>query len=69
MEVLAYDPYVDQSVSKDVKMVDLRELLTKSDYISLHMPLTRETCHIIDADEFALMKETAYLINTARAVW
>lgn len=67
MDVLAYDPYVNPSVEMDVQMVDLKQLLMKSDYISLHMPLTEQTYHIIDAEQLALMKNTAYLINTARA--
>ena len=67
MDVLAYDPYVIPSVEMDVQMVDLKQLLMKSDYISLHMPLTEQTYHIIDAEQLALMKNTAYLINTARA--
>ena len=68
MKVLSYDPYVDDSVRENgIKMVDLNLLLKESDFISLHMPLTKETYHIIDSDQFELMKNTAYLINTARA--
>ncbi|HEY2761376.1 MAG TPA: C-terminal binding protein [Pirellulales bacterium] len=44
----------------------LDELLARSDYISLHIPATPETKHLIGAKQFALMKATAYLINTAR---
>jgi phosphoglycerate dehydrogenase-like enzyme len=68
MKVLSYDPYVDGSVRENgIEMVDLNRLLGESDFISLHMPLTRETYHIIDSVQFALMKKTAYLINAARA--
>ncbi len=68
MKVLSYDPYVKSSLKENgIEMVDFNRLLRESDFISLHMPLTKETYHIIDKDQFALMKETAYLINAARA--
>lgn len=46
--------------------VTLKTLLKKSDFVSLHVPLTNETRHLISYDELALMKKTAFLINTAR---
>ena len=46
--------------------VDLETVLKESDFISLHVPLTPETQHLITKREFELMKPTAYLINTAR---
>ncbi len=45
---------------------ELDELLSRSDYISLHVPLTPETQHLIGAEQLARMKPTAFLINTAR---
>jgi glyoxylate reductase len=48
------------------RSVPLDQLLAESDFVSLHVPLTSETHHLIDARAFALMKPTAYLINTAR---
>jgi glyoxylate reductase len=45
---------------------DLDDLLKESDFVSLHVPLSAETRRIIGARELALMKPTAYLINTAR---
>lgn len=45
---------------------DLTSLLWQSDIVSLHVPLTSETRHMIGAEELALMKDTAFLINTAR---
>ncbi|MBA4104599.1 MAG: C-terminal binding protein [Pirellula sp.] len=49
-----------------VSWCDLNDLLTQSDYISLHVPLTSETKHLIGAEQLARMKSSAYLINTAR---
>ena len=48
------------------EMVTLSELLTKSDFVSLHAPLVAESRHLINAERLSLMKPTAYLINTSR---
>jgi D-3-phosphoglycerate dehydrogenase len=68
LKVLAYDPYVEEAVVRAAGCtpVSLDTLLSESDYISLHSPLTPETRHMIDARALALMKPTAYLINAAR---
>ena len=47
-------------------MAELGELLARSDIVSLHVPLTESTHHLIGAAELALMKPTAVLVNTAR---
>jgi D-3-phosphoglycerate dehydrogenase len=49
-----------------VEQVDLKSLLTTSDYVSLHAPLSLETRRLIGAEQLALMKPGAYLINTSR---
>lgn len=48
------------------KHVSLSEILAQSDFVSLHVPLTSETTHLIDAEALGQMKPTAYLINTSR---
>ena len=64
MRVLAYDPYVQSSDLAE--MVSLEDVLRQADFVSLHPVLTPETFHLIDAPGLALMKATAFLINTSR---
>jgi D-3-phosphoglycerate dehydrogenase len=64
MERLAYDPYVEASDLAELTSLD--DLLRRSDFVSLHPVLTAETRKMIGAPQFALMKPTAYLINTSR---
>jgi D-3-phosphoglycerate dehydrogenase len=52
--------------SMNVELVDLERLLADSDFVSLHLPLSAETTHLLDRRRLALMKPTAVLINTAR---
>jgi len=66
MRVLCYDPYL-ASVDPDVaELVALDDLLAESDFVSVHVPLTEQTHHLIGAAEMAKMKSTAVLINTSR---
>jgi D-3-phosphoglycerate dehydrogenase len=67
--LLVFDPYVpDETVREaDCEPSSLEELLRRSDIVSLHARLTPETTGLIGKQEMALMKPTAYLINTARA--
>lgn len=64
IEVIAYDPYV--KTSDYANIVDLDTLLKESDYISLHIPKTSETEHILDKTAFDKMKEGVVIINCAR---
>jgi phosphoglycerate dehydrogenase-like enzyme len=64
--VLAYDPYVD-TPPPGVAMRGLDDLLRESDFVSLHAPVTPETQNLVSRDRLALMKPTAYFVNTARA--
>jgi glyoxylate reductase len=68
MRVLAYDPYsVPQGLDPDLaQLVDLDTLLAESDFVSVHVPLTAETERFVGMREFAKMKPSAILINTAR---
>lgn len=68
MEVIACDPYVSAEEMSEygVRKVEAEELITTADFLSLHLPYTKETEKIVDADVLKKMKKTAYLINTAR---
>ncbi len=68
MSILAYDPFVSERVAKTAKvdLVDLDELLSGSDFVSLHTSLTDETRNLIDRERLALMKPSATIINAAR---
>ena len=67
-KVLVHTPRPDPDYAKatGVQFVDLPQLLARSDYVSLHAPLTPETRFLIDARAIDAMKPTAILINTAR---
>jgi D-3-phosphoglycerate dehydrogenase len=64
MRVLAYDPVA--APPNGVQGVSLDRLLEESDFVSLHVPLTPETRHLVDESILRRMKRSAYLINTAR---
>jgi D-3-phosphoglycerate dehydrogenase / 2-oxoglutarate reductase len=66
--VLACDPYIspEDFAAAGAQAVGLDELLTRSDAVTLHVPLTSRTRHMIGARELALMKPNAVLVNTAR---
>lgn len=64
MNILAYDLY--PADIKGVNYVSLNELFQKSDIISLHCPLTKETKHIVNSKSIELMKDKAFIINTSR---
>jgi len=68
--LVAYDPYLTQEVFDefDVRSVDLETLLRESDFVTLHAEITPETTGMLGADQFAMMKPTAYFMNLARAV-
>ncbi|MBN2359646.1 MAG: D-glycerate dehydrogenase [Deltaproteobacteria bacterium] len=66
MRVLYCDEAPREPCAADERQVDLETLLRESDFVSLHLPLTAESRHLIDRRRLALMKPTAVLVNTAR---
>jgi len=69
MRIIGYDPYANAEVCRHygVELVELDELMAQADFVSLHARLTEQNQHLINAEKLALMKPTAYLINTSRA--
>ena len=68
LSVIAYDPHVDAqtAVKHGVELVGLDEVFERADFVSVHAPLNESTLHIVNARTLGLMKQTAYLFNTAR---
>lgn len=67
-KAIVYDPYVNAEALEDynAKSVSLDTLLAESDYVTLHLPLSEQTRHMLGMKEFKKMKQTAVLINTSR---
>jgi phosphoglycerate dehydrogenase-like enzyme len=65
---IAFDPFVEPKAASvmGVELVELDDLLSKADFVSIHCPLNDDTHGLIGAREMDLMKREAYLINTAR---
>jgi D-3-phosphoglycerate dehydrogenase len=69
MRILAYDPYLSMARARSLQVElieDLEVLLPQADFISMHMPLTDETRHMLDARRLALCKKGARIVNCAR---
>jgi D-3-phosphoglycerate dehydrogenase len=68
MRLLAFDPFISTERAEQIgcQLVDLDLLLQQSDYITLHIPKTPETTHLINAERLAKMKPNARIINCAR---
>lgn len=68
MRILAYDPFLSKEVadSLGVEVVELKDLFSRADYITVHTPLTEETKHMISTGQFALMKNGVRIVNCAR---
>jgi len=68
-KVYVYDPYIEEQIIKDhggIKVSKFEEGLKMADYVSLHMPLTKETKNLLNYDVFKKMKKNSILVNTAR---
>lgn len=66
LKVIAYDPYLNEKEIDDVEIHSLNKVLKDSNIISLHLPLTEQTNHIIDTEQFDLMNKDTILINVSR---
>lgn len=68
MRILAHEPYPDPAFVEQhgIQLVSVEQLLAESDFVSLHIPMSAGARHLINAQTLALMKPTAFLINTAR---
>jgi phosphoglycerate dehydrogenase-like enzyme len=68
MKFIAHDPFADRKLAAElgIELVPLEELFARSDILCVNCPLTPETHHIVNAERLALMRPTAYFINTAR---
>jgi (S)-sulfolactate dehydrogenase len=68
MRVVAHDPYLpaDHPIWKTVEQCTLQQVLQQADVVSLHVPLTDETHHLIDAQALRVMQPRAIVINAAR---
>ena len=68
MKVIAYDPHMPKDLVEKlgVELVDMEELCARADYISVHVPLTKETAKLISTKEFKAMKSELMFIDCAR---
>ena len=68
LTVIAADPFADQAVlaAQDIRLTSLDDLLSSSDVISLHAPLTADTTHLLDDAAFAAARDGVFVVNTAR---
>ena len=70
MRVIAFDPFPNQdfATANRIEMVSLDEIYAQSDFVSLHLPMSKENFHLINATTLANMKPGSILINTARGL-
>ena len=68
MRVMAYDPFVSEERAKamNIELVDLDTLVEKSDFLTIHLPKTKETVGLINADAMKRAKDSLRIINVAR---
>jgi len=68
MKVVAHDPYITEEKAEllGIRLLSLDELMRQSDFITVHLPLTKESRHILNERTFSLMKDGVRIINCAR---
>ena len=68
MEVIAYDPFIaaDRAQQMQVRLTDLAELFRSADYVTLHIPRTKDTENLVNAELLRTMKPSARIVNCAR---
>ncbi len=68
MKIIAYDPYIseEQAEKMGVRMASLNEVFAEADFITLHLPMSDTSYHLIGQEQFALMKEGVRIVNCAR---
>ncbi len=68
MRFIAHDPYADPALARDlgVTLVDIDQVFREADFLCVNCPLSDSTHHLVNAERLALMKPTAFLVNTAR---
>ena len=70
MNFIAHDPYIDPTIAKsvNVELKDLETIFRESDFLTINVPLSEETRHLVNSESLALMKPDAVLVNTAIAI-
>jgi len=69
MDCVTFDPYISKELAQELEVEvaeDLEEVLSRADFITVHVPLTNQTKHLINAQAFEKMKDSAFIINAAR---
>jgi len=68
MKILAFDPFLSREVAEKlgIEVAELKDVLSRADFITVHTPLTNDTKHMISTKEFAMMKNGVRMINCAR---
>ena len=68
MNFIAHDPFADKAVAAElgIELVGMEDVFRRADVLCINCPLSKETTHLVNAEKLALMKPTAFLINTAR---
>jgi D-3-phosphoglycerate dehydrogenase len=68
MRIVAFDPYLtpERATSMEIELAALDDVLSQADVISVHVPLTEATTHLIGAEQLARLKRTAFVLNVAR---